>query len=150
VNRSSPSRPLAAGATRPCSPSACSPGAFLIFGVWDNVTDPARMAEFEGFQRSAGIPLPHLGAPVSVYAQLLCGVAFIAGGLTRWAALIMLFNFAVAWVYVDRLQDFRGQFPCLALLAIAAVLATVGPGRWSLDARLSPPAARSRRRPGRR
>ena len=150
MNRLLTLAPLAAGSDAALLALRLLTGAFLIFGVWDNVTDPARMAEFEGFQRSAGIPLPHLGAPVSVYAQLLCGVAFIAGGLTRWAGLIMLFNFAVAWVYVDRLQDFRGQFPCLALLAIAAVLATVGPGRWSLDARLSPPAARAPRHPGRR
>lgn len=117
-------------------------GAFLIAGVWDNVVDPARMAEFESFQRRFGIPLPAVGAPLSVYAQLVCGGAFIAGALTRWAGLVMLVNFAVAWLYVDRLGDFRAQFPCLALLAISAVLATVGPGRWALDSligRRAPP-----------
>lgn len=108
-------------------------GAFLIAGVIDNVLSAERMAEFEAFQRKFGIPWPQVGAPVSVYAQLLCGLAFALGLLTRWAGLVMTFNFAVAWIFVDRFQDFRGQFPCLVLIAVSLVLATAGPGRWSLD-----------------
>jgi putative oxidoreductase len=108
-------------------------GVFLVAGVIDNVASAERMAEFESFQRRAGIPWPALGAPLSVYAQLVCGLAFIAGGLTRWSGLIMAFNFVVAWVFVDRLQPFREQFPCLALIAIALLFATSGAGRWSVD-----------------
>jgi putative oxidoreductase len=132
--------PLAKGSDAALLALRLLTGAFLIAGVWDNVVDPARMAEFETFQRRFGIPLPGIGAPLSVYAQLVCGVAFIVGGLTRWAGLVMLFNFAVAWIYVDRLGDFRAQFPCLALLAIAAVFATLGPGRWALDSLIGPRA----------
>src|SRR3712207_4169141 len=59
-------------------------GLFLIWGVWDNVTDPARMAEFVAFLRKFGFPVPQLLAPVSVYVQLLVGIGFVLGLFTRW------------------------------------------------------------------
>ena len=60
-------------------------GAFLIYGVWDNIVSAERMAEFVGFLAKFGFPAPELMAPLSVWAQFLCGVAFILGLLTRWA-----------------------------------------------------------------
>jgi hypothetical protein len=87
-------QPLATGG-RGAAAAPAAHGRLLIAGVWDNVVSAERMAEFEAFQRRFGIPLPQIGAPLSVYAQLLCGAAFIAGFLTRWAGLIMAFNFAV-------------------------------------------------------
>lgn len=50
-------------------------GGFLIWGVWDNITSAARMAEFEAFLTSLNCPMPALAAPVSVWAQLLVGSA---------------------------------------------------------------------------
>lgn len=108
-------------------------GAFLIWGVWDNVASPARMAEFETFLGRHGFPVPHLMAPLSVYAQLAVGVAFIAGLLTRWAGAICVINFIVALVMVDRLAGVRGAFPSAALILIGLLLATGGAGRYSLD-----------------
>ena len=60
-------------------------GAFLIWGVWDNVTSAARMAEFAGFLRAHGFPIPKVMAPLSVYAQLAVGVCFVLGLATRLA-----------------------------------------------------------------
>ncbi|MFN4097885.1 MAG: hypothetical protein ACK4GG_14065, partial [Sphingomonas sp.] len=39
-------------------------GAFLIWGVWDNVTSAARMAEFAGFLGAPGFPMPKVMAPL--------------------------------------------------------------------------------------
>lgn len=108
-------------------------GAFLIWGVWDNVVSPARMAEFQTFLSRHGFPVPHLMAPLSVYAQLAVGVAFISGLLTRWAGVICAINFVVALVMVDRLAGIRGAFPSGALILIGLLLATGGAGRYSLD-----------------
>lgn len=110
-------------------------GVFLIHGVWDNVSSPARMAEFESFLAAHKSPSPHIAAPLSVYAQLICGGLILVGFLTRWAGLIMAFNFVVAMVLVHLDQSLREQFPALVLIAVSLVLATHGAGRFSLDAR---------------
>lgn len=109
-------------------------GGFLIHGVWDNVTSPRRMAEFAAFLADHHSPFPALAAPVSVYAQLICGGLFVAGLLTRWAGLVMAFNFVVAVLLVHLHQDLREQFPALVLVAVSLVFATHGAGRYAVDA----------------
>lgn len=111
-------------------------GAFLIWGVWDNIDSTARMAEFAGFLKLHGFPLPEIAAPLSVYAQFLCGVAFILGLGTRWAGLLCAINFAVAIAMVDAKLGIRGAFPATALVLFGLIFATIGAGRYSLDARL--------------
>ena len=111
-------------------------GLFLIWGVWDNVTDPARMREFVEFLRKFNFPRPGILAPVSVYTQLFIGVAFVLGLLTRWAGLLCIINFAVAIAMVDRFGGMRGIFPSGCLIAIGLYLATHGAGRFSVDASL--------------
>lgn len=111
-------------------------GAFLIHGTWDNVSDPARMAEFEAFLRQFGFVAPGLMGPLSVYAQFGCGILLIAGLFTRWAGLILAFNFVVAIAMVDRFAPtgLRGVWPAAALVLIGLHLAARGAGPLSLDA----------------
>jgi putative oxidoreductase len=111
-------------------------GAFLIWGVWDNITEPARMQEFVEFLRKFHFTSPDLLAPASVYAQLLIGLAFITGLLTRWAGILCIFNFAVAIIMVDRFGGMRAAFPSGCLIAIGLYLATHGAGRFSMDSAL--------------
>lgn len=111
-------------------------GGFLIWGVWDNITSAARMAEFQGFLAGLNCPWPAVAAPVSVWAQLLIGVLLIPGLLTRWAGLLLAVNFTVAVLLLGGAgaseRDLFG--PIMCVLA-GLVLATHGPGGWSLDAR---------------
>ena len=111
-------------------------GLFLIWGVWDNVTDAGRMREFAEFLGKHGFMSPRLLAPVSVYAQLVIGVAFILGLLTRWAGILCIINFAIAIIMVDQAGGIRAMFPSGCLIAIGLYLATHGAGRFSLDASL--------------
>jgi putative oxidoreductase len=111
-------------------------GLFLIWGVWDNLTDTARMQEFVEFLRKHGFSSPALMARLSVYAQFLVGVAFVLGLFTRWAGIICIVNFIVAIVMVDRYGGMRGIFPSGCLVAIGLYLATHGAGRFSADAAL--------------
>ena len=111
-------------------------GLFLIWGVWDNITETARMQEFVEFLRTHGFPSSRLLAPVSVYLQLIVGVAFILGLFTRWAGILCMVHFAVAIAMVDRFGGMRGIFPSGCLIAIGLYLATHGAGRFSLDASL--------------
>lgn len=108
-------------------------GAFLIWGVADNIGDAARMREFAGFLASFGFPMPHIMAPLSVWAQVMAGIAFASGVLTRWAGVICAVNFTVAIVMVDSVGGIRAAFPSACLIAIGLYLATNGAGRFSLD-----------------
>ena len=108
-------------------------GAFLVWGVWDNIADPARMTEFVEFLRHFNFPAPEFMAPLSVWFQFGCGVLFILGLLTRWAGLLMTFNFIVGFAMVHLADDFRAQFPALILIAVSFYLATAGGGRYALD-----------------
>lgn len=108
-------------------------GAFLVHGVWDNITSSERMDEFVGFLAQHRFAYPEVMARLSVWTQFACGLGFVAGLLTRWSALLCVANFAVACVMVHWSQDFRGWWPALALLLIGLLLLARGGGRWSLD-----------------
>ena len=109
-------------------------GAFLIYGTQDNILSDARMHEFVQFLAKHRFVWPELMAPLSVYAQFICGVLLVLGLLTRWAGLLMTFNFIVAVVMVHWSQDFRGWWPAIVLVFISLHFALHGAGRYSLDA----------------
>ena len=109
-------------------------GAFLIWGVWDNIESTARMAEFARFLGSHGFPEPKWMALVSVWAQFACGVAFVLGLGTRWAGLLCAVNFAVAVAMVDAKLGIRGAFPATCLILFGLLFATLGAGRYAIDA----------------
>ena len=109
-------------------------GAFLIYQSHDNVLSAARMDEFVGFLTQFRFPAPKLMAPLCVWAQLLCGLAFLFGGLTRWAGLITTFVFLVAVWMVHWPEGFTGWWPALILVFLGILFATLGAGRYSVDA----------------
>lgn len=127
---------LAAGTDLAFLALRASVGAFLVWGVWDNITSAEHMANFVKFLRQFGFPAPEFLAPLDVWVQFAIGLAFILGLATRWAGLLCAVNFIVAIVMVDHLQGWRGSFGSMCLIAIGLVLATHGPGRFSLDRRL--------------
>jgi putative oxidoreductase len=110
-------------------------GAFLIWGVWDNITDSARMTEFAGFLASLKCPWPTLAAPVSVWAQFLTGLLLIAGLWTRTAGALLAVNFLVAVVlFAGTGADMRVQYPHTILVFIGLVFVAFGAGAVSVDA----------------
>jgi putative oxidoreductase len=111
-------------------------GAFLVWGVWDNIISVARMAEFAGFLRLNGFLYPEVMAQLSVWAQFACGVAFVLGLGTRWAGWLCAVNFSVALVMVDAQNGIRAAFPAGVLVMIGLFLGTHGAGRLSLDGKL--------------
>jgi putative oxidoreductase len=111
-------------------------GVFLIHGVWDNITSAEQMEEFSGFLAAHNFPLPRLMAPLSVYAQFLCGIALVAGLATRWAGLVLAFNFIVAVAMVHLDESYREIWPAAVLVGLGLAFATIGAGRLSIDALL--------------
>lgn len=108
-------------------------GAFLMWGVWDNLSSAEHMQVFVSFLARFGFPAPHLMAPLSVWVQFTCGLAFMLGAFTRWAGLLCALNFVVAIVMVDRTLGIRASFPSACLVLIGLYLASHGPGRFALD-----------------
>src|SRR3546814_17365830 len=94
-------------------------GAFLIYQSHDNIFSAARMREFVEFLTQFGFPAPELMAPLCVWAQFLCGLAFILD-LPRWAGLVAPFAFIIAlWMvhgpaaFTDWWVHWPGPFPGL-------------------------------------
>lgn len=108
-------------------------GAFLIWGVWDNIVSAERMGEFVAFMTQFGFPAADILAPLSVYGQFVCGALLVLGFLTRWAGLVIAFNFVVGFLMVHLGDDFRAQFPALILIAVGVYFAAAGAGRFSID-----------------
>src|SRR5437868_3918127 len=54
-------------------------GAFLVWGVWDNIGSAERMQEFVEFLRKFHFPVAEFMARLSVWAQFAIGLAFAAG-----------------------------------------------------------------------
>jgi putative oxidoreductase len=115
----------------------CVTGAFLIYQSHDNIFSAARMEEFVQFLAQFGFPAPELMAPLCVWAQFLCGIAFILGLLTRWAALVTTFVFVVAVWMVHWPEGFPGWWPALILVFLGFLFATLGPGRYALDHKIA-------------
>ena len=63
-------------------------GAFLIWGVWDNIVSRERMDEFVAFLTKFGFPAPAFMARLSVWVQFAVGLSFITGFATRWAGVL--------------------------------------------------------------
>jgi len=118
-------------------------GAFLVYQSHDNVLSAARMVEFEKFLAHFHFVYPELMAPLSVYAQFAAGIAFILGLFTRWAGLIMAFNFVVAVWMVHWNDPVPGIWPAAILIFLGLYFAVRGSGRYGLDAALE---GRARRR----
>jgi putative oxidoreductase len=108
-------------------------GLRLIYGVVDNILSWDRMLEFEGFLNKVGFPFPLVCAVISVYAQFIAGVLFIIGWKIRYAALLMIFNFTVAWLMVDRFGSIEQMTPALSMLFCSVLLLFIGAGKIAFE-----------------
>ena len=117
-------------------PRSCcgsSSARFLFYGTQDNVFISARMEEFADFLRLRGVPVPLFSAHLSAYAQFICGILFIVGFATRYAAAVMIINFILALVIAHIGDSFRGMFPALVILASSCLLLLHGAGKPAID-----------------
>jgi uncharacterized membrane protein YphA (DoxX/SURF4 family) len=102
----------------------------------------------------AGIPAPGFFATLDGVAEIVCGIALLAGLLTRLAAVPMVIDMLGA-LFITKLPILWGGAPLfskeagwwdfahearvdVAQLCGSIFLLTVGAGRYSLDARLRP------------
>jgi putative oxidoreductase len=86
-----------------------------------------------------GFPMPAAFAMASALAESVGALLLIAGLGTRWAALVVGTNLAVAVGLELSKHSAAIELPAVYLIAVAAV-GIAGAGCYSLDARLSSPA----------
>lgn len=110
-------------------------GFVLVYGTIDNVMSAERMAEFEAFLATNGFPAPALAAPLSAYAQFVCGILIIIGFAVRPAAAVMIVNFVVALLMVHVGLPFSSNISPLAMLFCNIFLLFNGAGILSVDER---------------
>ena len=108
-------------------------GAFIIWGVQDNVLSWDRMVEFSQFLRKNGVPYPLFAANLSVYAQLICGISILLGAFIRPTSVIFIINFIFAIIIAHRGDSFRGMFPALVMIAAGLFFLFNGAGKLSVD-----------------
>ncbi len=92
-------------------------------------------------QKSQGFPDPFgIGSPASLglatFAEFFCALLLIAGLVTRFAALVVTVNMAVAFILVHKMVLAGAHSGELAFVYLAGftVLLIAGPGRFSADA----------------
>lgn len=108
-------------------------GLRLIYGVMDNVISWEHMLSFSTFLEKFNFPVPLVSAITSVYLQLLAGMMIVVGLYTRYAALIMIVNFAIALVTVHRHDTVEGMTPALAIMFCCLLFLFQGAGRIAID-----------------
>lgn len=108
-------------------------GFRLIYGVQDNILHWSQMLEFRDFLQQFHFPLPLVSAVVSVYGQFVAAVMVLLGWKIRYAALVLIINFIVAWLMVDRHGTIESMTPALAILFCALLFLFQGGGKFSLD-----------------
>lgn len=108
-------------------------GFHLVYGTQDNVFSYARMEEFAGFLAARGVPAPLFSAFLSAYAQFVCGILFVLGAATRYAAVVMIINFIAALIIAHRGDTYQNTFPALMMLFAACFLLLHGAGKLSVD-----------------
>lgn len=99
----------------------------FIFGI-DGATN---------FMAGVGIPAPQVAAVLVTALELLGGLALVLGLFTRWTALLLAGDMAVAVLAVKLKGGFfapQGAEFELTLLAALLTLAAMGPGGFSIDA----------------
>lgn len=91
--------------------------------------------EFAEFLESFGFPVPVASAVVSVYVQLLGGIAILLGFKIRVASILIVINFLVALVMVHfpAGDTFELMTPPLAMLFGAATFVFSGAGAISIE-----------------
>ena len=117
-------------------------GSLLLKHGLEKVTSFSAMAQHFPDPVHIGV-VPSL--VVAMTGDFICSLLVMLGLATRWAALFSLGNLFVAWAFVHHFAFFGrpGEHGELIVLYLGAflTLALAGPGRFSLDARLTQPLA---------
>ena len=120
---------------------------FVVFG-WGKLLNPAGTAAYFAHD---GLPAPVLATAIAIVMELVVGCAIAAGVLTRPLALLLaVYTLATAlighpyWSFAGpaRMAAEINFYKNVSIIGGLLALYAAGPGRFSVDARRRPAAAR--------
>jgi putative oxidoreductase len=115
----------------------------FVMSGFGKLADPGAVA---GYIASKGLPLASLLAVLAAALEIAAGLALALGAKTRWAALALaaflvpvtlLFHNPAGLAGMAAQQEMIQVFKNLAIIGGLVALASFGPGRLSLDARMA-------------
>ncbi len=112
--------------------------AVFIAHGWGDVFDAGVSTNIQNYQ-DAGIPLAAVSAPFTAYIQLVGGILFLFGALTRLISVGFVIVMAGALFFVHlgeplvMGQDGSGSGFAFIMCAVSIALLLAGPGRFSID-----------------
>ncbi len=96
----------------------------------------AKLTHFSSMSGAFSDPL-HVGHKISlvlvIFAEVFCALLLALGLFTRFAALVLVINLAVAAFMVHSGQPLSVHEPAFTYLAAYAAILLVGPGKISVD-----------------
>ncbi len=114
-------------------------GVFLAAHGYNKVFGGGRLKGTAGWFGSMGMKWPKWQARIAATTEVGAGLLFAAGLLTALAAAGMVaLMFVAIWTVHWKVGFFvfkpnQGWEYCASILVVALMVATMGPGRWSLD-----------------
>ncbi len=106
-------------------------GVLFVLHGWDKFS--VGLSNVESFFDSSGVPAAALTAPLVAIAEIVLGLALIAGLATRLSALLLSGIMVGAIIWVKNESILNGAELELAYLAGLVGLIFLGPGRLSAD-----------------
>ncbi len=120
-------------------------GAIFLLSGFAKLTDTAGAI---GHMQSVGVPAPHVLVYIAGYAEILGGLAVISGFLARVGALGLVVFLVITTLMFHAFWNYEGQemiqqsvqfMKNLAIMGGLLMIFAVGPGRYSVDAKLRRP-----------
>ncbi|MEA3218681.1 MAG: putative oxidoreductase [Acidimicrobiia bacterium] len=115
-------------------------GLTLSAHGYAKLTKGARLEGLAGWFDSMGMRPGKVHAPLAAYTELLSGIGLALGVLTPFPALAMVAVMTVAGWTVHRKHFYildEGFEYVMVIATVAVAVATVGPGKWSIDGALN-------------
>lgn len=108
---------------------------FIVHGYGKLFGNMPGMTAFTGMVAGLGFPMPAFFAYCAALSEFLGGIALLLGIWTRVFSVLIMIVMVVALMGVKKFALPQGD-PDVALLAIAIAIHLMGPGRFSLAAKM--------------
>ena len=108
-------------------------GYHLVQYTYGDVFELTAGSSNKDWLAGMGVPFPYLMGWIYILTEFIGGIAIIIGFRTRWIALPLIFNFAVAIVLVHLGKTYKESFEAIQMLAVSFFFLFNGSGRLSVD-----------------
>jgi putative oxidoreductase len=110
-------------------------GGQLIYYVWPNIFNYAKMQEFAAYLTTLHFPVPIVMAFIAAYIEFIGGILMIVGWQTRIAGVLLTLNFLIVVLVAHVLpgDTYANTRDSLHQLAVAVFLLLNGPGKPSVE-----------------